>query len=100
HFWRYTMKTASSRAFVAIMLAAVLNAGWLPGNLNIVSAQTNFGRISGAVKDASGAVIHGARVTVSNQATGVNRTVTTDDGGFYVVTNLPVGDYSVAVEQD
>ena len=94
------MKTAFSRVLIALLTAATLNAGCLPGVSGAVRAQTNFGRISGAVKDPSGAVIHDAKVTVANQATGLNRTVTTDESGFFVVTNLPVGDYSVTVEKD
>src|SRR5215510_2050970 len=35
----------------------------------------------------------------TNEATKLTRTVTTDDKGFYVVTNLPVGSYTVAAEQ-
>ena len=69
------------------------------GSLN-ASAQTVVGRISGTVKDTSGAVIPGATVTVTNAATNLVRTANTDEGGFYTVTNLPVGTYSVAVERE
>jgi hypothetical protein len=82
------------------MLVIILNVAPLSGTLNgVVWAQT-VGRISGTVTDGSGAVIHGAKVTITNQATGVSRTGTTDDSGFFVVTNLAVGDYSITVEQD
>lgn len=64
-----------------------------------VTAQTIYGRISGTVKDASEAVIPNANVTVTNTATNLVRTATTDESGFYTVTNLPVGAYTVAVEQ-
>jgi hypothetical protein len=63
------------------------------------NAQTVVGRISGTVRDASGAVVPGATVTVTNVATNLERTVKTDDEGFYTVTNLPVGTYVVSVEQ-
>ncbi|MBV9927599.1 MAG: carboxypeptidase regulatory-like domain-containing protein [Acidobacteria bacterium] len=62
------------------------------------SAQTVVGRVSGTVKDASGAVVPGAGVTVTNAATNLVRTATTDADGFYTVTNLPVGTYVVAAE--
>src|SRR6185503_16419710 len=63
------------------------------------SGQTIFGRISGTVTDSSGAVIPNATVTIRNNATNLERTATTDGEGFYTVTNLPVGSYTVAVEQ-
>ncbi len=63
-----------------------------------VAAQTNVGRLSGTVTDATGAVVPGAGVTVTNAATNLVRTATTDADGFYTVTNLPVGTYVVAVE--
>jgi Carboxypeptidase regulatory-like domain len=64
-----------------------------------VSGQTIFGRISGTVTDSSGAVIPNATVTVRNNATNLERTAVTDGEGFYTLTNLPVGSYTIAVEQ-
>jgi hypothetical protein len=64
-----------------------------------ISGQTIFGRISGTVIDSTGAVVPDATVTVTNSATNAARTATTDEGGFYTVTNLPVGTYSVTVER-
>ena len=64
-----------------------------------VSGQATSGRISGTVTDSSGAVIPNAAVTVTNSATNLVRTAVTDDSGFYTVTNLPVGTYSVQVER-
>jgi hypothetical protein len=66
---------------------------------NSVRGQTVFGRISGTVTDTTGAVVPAAKVTVKNSATNLERTATTDDEGFYTVTNLPVGTYTVSVEQ-
>ncbi|HWC75941.1 MAG TPA: TonB-dependent receptor [Blastocatellia bacterium] len=61
-------------------------------------AQSITGRISGTVTDPSGAVIPGVNVTVTNEATKLSRTVTTDDGGFFLLTNLAVGSYTVSAE--
>lgn len=77
------------------LVAIAVTAAVLPG---LVLAQTVTGRISGSVRDSSNAVIPQATVTITNQATGITRTARTDDEGFYVVTNLPPGDYTVAVE--
>jgi hypothetical protein len=69
------------------------------GSILTVQGQTIFGRISGTVTDKSGAVILNASVTVTNAATNLARTATTDSSGFYTVTNLPVGIYTVLVEE-
>ncbi len=65
------------------------------GSLTI-QGQTNFGRISGSVKDSNGAAIPNANVTITNLANNLVRTVATDNDGFYTATNLPVGTYTVA----
>jgi hypothetical protein len=64
-----------------------------------LAAQTNFGRISGTVTDPSGASVPGAKVTVINTDTQAARNITSDERGFYVAENLPIGPYNVAVEQ-
>jgi hypothetical protein len=64
-----------------------------------ISGQTIFGRISGTVSDSSGAVVPNAAVTVTNNANNAVRTAVTDEGGFYTVTNLPVGTYAITVER-
>src|SRR5262245_33201603 len=61
-------------------------------------AQTITGRISGTVTDANGAAVPGVNVKIVNVATQQVRTATADPNGFYVATNLPVGDYIVTVE--
>ncbi|MBA3439886.1 MAG: TonB-dependent receptor, partial [Pyrinomonadaceae bacterium] len=67
--------------------------------LSPVKAQAITGRISGTVTDPAGAVLPNVSVTVTNEATNLARTVTTDGDGFYTVTNLPAGNYIVVVEQ-
>ncbi len=63
------------------------------------NAQDVVGRLSGTVQDAHYAIIPGAQVTITNEATGVSRPpVTTDSSGYYVADDLPVGNYTVTVE--
>src|SRR5439155_21047230 len=50
-------------------------------------------QISGTVKDQSGAVLPGVEVSVIQTATGLKRSVPTDETGSYVLTNLPIGPY-------
>src|SRR5260370_2389674 len=60
-------------------------------------AQSDLGRISGFIKDPSGATIANAKVTVRNN-TGVERQTTTNESGYYVVTNVPPGLYTMTAE--
>jgi Carboxypeptidase regulatory-like domain len=53
------------------------------------------GRISGTVKDSSGAVIPKAEVTAADSGTGFHATVETDSKGFYSFPSLPIGDYDI-----
>ena len=64
-----------------------------------VSAVAQFkASIQGSVTDPSGAVVSGATVVVTNQETGKAQQVTTSDDGFYRVTGLSPGRYTVSVE--
>jgi outer membrane receptor protein involved in Fe transport len=65
--------------------------------LNQAFAQLEKGAISGTVTDSSGAVVTGATVTVSSPETGTERTTTSNDQGFYTVTNLAPGTYTVKI---
>jgi Carboxypeptidase regulatory-like domain len=58
-------------------------------------AQTATGQITGTVKDATGAVVPGATVTVVSELTGSKREVTTGKDGNYVIPLLSVSTYSV-----
>src|SRR5262245_9322151 len=57
----------------------------------LAPAQSVNGRITGAVTDQAGGVIRNATVTVTNEGTGAQRRVTTDENGLYVVSEAPVG---------
>jgi Carboxypeptidase regulatory-like domain len=54
-------------------------------------AQGPTATIMGTVKDASGAVLQGAAVSVRHVGTGLTRAVVTDASGSYRVPSLPVG---------
>ena len=61
----------------------------------LVFSQTDSGRITGTVTDASGAVIPSASVTVKNEKTGQERKVSTDEHGVYLVPQLQPSVYSL-----
>lgn len=62
-------------------------------------AQT-FGEFTGRVADATGAVIAGARVTITNAATNVARETETNESGNYTVPFVNPGVYDVQAEAD
>ena len=90
------MEFLSKRASVSVkrLLAATFIVALLAGSL---MAQQETGRITGTVKDQSGAVVPGASVAVKNIATNAERTAVTGRDGSYVVTNLQPATYEVSV---
>jgi Carboxypeptidase regulatory-like domain/TonB-dependent Receptor Plug Domain len=77
-----------------------LVAFWaLPSLLNVGYGQTIRGTILGTITDASGGVIRGAKITVHQTATGLSRTELSNDAGEYSIPHLPVGQYTLEVEQ-
>ncbi|MBZ5581789.1 MAG: carboxypeptidase-like regulatory domain-containing protein [Acidobacteriia bacterium] len=64
----------------------------------VLFAQTNRGGIAGTVTDASGAVVPGAVVTISNLGTNAVRKVITAGNGSYSVQDLDPVTYRVQVE--
>src|SRR3982074_3303335 len=61
--------------------------------------QAQFGAsLEGTVTDKSGAVVSGAKVTGTEQATGVSHSTATDASGFYRINELPPGKYTVVVQ--
>lgn len=55
------------------------------------------GAILGTIKDSTGALVAGANVTITNEATNAVRTAQTDSRGFFDVESLEPGSYTVAV---
>src|SRR5262249_37483097 len=63
-----------------------------------VKAQQDTGDISGTVTDKQGAAIAGAQVTITNENTGLKRTVSTNERGAFTASLLPVGTYRILIE--
>ena len=78
-----------ARIILVFVLLAALN----------LSAQTFRGTILGTVTDPSGAVVAGAKVTVKNTGTGLERATETSGDGSYSLPELPIGTYDVTVTQ-
>jgi hypothetical protein len=62
-------------------------------------AQSTSGRVRGTVSDPSGGTVVGANVTLTNAATNVSRTATTNPTGEYLFLEVPVGSYVLEVNQ-
>ena len=85
------MRRSSLAVRVALLIVSIVASS--------VLVQAQFGAsLEGTVADKSGAVISGANVTVTDQATGVSRNTVTSGAGFYRITGLPPGRYKVDVE--
>ena len=65
---------------------------------SVSPAQEYRGRILGVIRDASDAVIAGAKVTLRNNNTGVTVVRQTSQEGFYIFDLVEPGSYSVTVE--
>ena len=64
----------------------------------LAQSQASTGQIVGTVKNPNGELVPGATVTVTNPATGLVRTTTTNDQGEFSALNLPSGEYTIDVE--
>lgn len=60
--------------------------------------QSATATLSGAVKDSNGALVTGARATVTQKATGITREAVTNAAGVFVITNLAAGVYELKVQ--
>src|SRR6202165_3985683 len=74
-------------AFVILAIAILFSSQ--------ASAQVSGATLSGTITDPSGAAIAGAKVTITNKATGVTRDDMADAAGFYSAPNLLPGSYEV-----
>ena len=84
-----------SNSLLAIAVAAVLAVA-----AQLAPAQELRGRIGGTVTDASGAVIPGANVTLSNDNTNVSSTTHTSAAGQYLFDFVLPGMYTLTVESE
>ena len=89
-------KIFSTRS-TAVLLALALSI--LSGGAGITSAQSTGGRIRGTVTDTSGAAVSGANITLRNEATGAERQTQSGNNGEYGFLEVPVGAYTVELQQ-
>src|SRR5437762_225433 len=99
---RQAHKTSARGGFVKLwrLSTAILVGVILAAFSAVVVGQAMNATLLGTVTDASGAVVSGAKVTITETKTGVSRSATTNEDGNYEFPNLPPGQYEVAVERD
>jgi Carboxypeptidase regulatory-like domain len=83
--------TLTAVPWLAVLLAVLLCMQFAAP----MAAQSTFGSILGTVTDPSGAAVNGAKIEVLNQATGVSRTLLTDEQGSFRAFNLDPGVYTI-----
>jgi carboxypeptidase family protein/TonB-dependent receptor-like protein len=81
-----------ARVYVFIALLGLFSAA-------MALSQVVTGAILGRVTDTTGAVVPGATVQIQNADTGFSQTAQSDSEGRYLVRNLPLGSYTVTVQQ-
>lgn len=79
----------SSRFLIPLVLLLLL-----PG---VAAAQTGTAAIRGRVLEATGAPVAGAQVALTNPASGFQRNTTSNESGFYSVSAVPPGTYTLRV---
>src|SRR6266704_3077397 len=87
------VSTSSPRLFgcavLAIFFQLFASTGW---------AQSTFGSYVGTVKDPTGGVVAGCKISLKNTGTALERTATTDQNGSYVLVNIEPGNYEITME--
>ena len=83
------------RAYKKIAAVAFVMIGFSA----ITFGQAGSATVRGKVTDPSGLVVVGANVEATNTATSVTHPTATNDAGFYCLSSLPPGRYSLTVEK-
>ena len=84
-----------NRVLARLLLLALVGILAFPA---LSGAQITRSAISGTVRDATGALVPGATITVTNMDTNIARTAVSDAQGFYRVPALEPGRYEVKAE--
>ncbi len=81
------------RCYATLLIACVLGC-----SARLMYAQSDLSGVSGTITDQSGAQVHGATVTVTDEATGAEHKTVTNDSGYYTIPSLSPGRYTIVVQ--
>jgi len=84
---------ARNRIFVTLLI-------FLAGARYANTQVGNLCAIVGTVRDASGALVAGATVRITDEATNISREQTSSNEGFFAIEALPSGDYTAKILKD
>ncbi|HEX9001077.1 MAG TPA: carboxypeptidase regulatory-like domain-containing protein [Blastocatellia bacterium] len=79
------------------LIAGLVATLWLAISLTAFGQSDNT-QLSGFVKDSAGSVVAGAKVTIKSETRSFERSATSNAEGYFVITQLPPGLYTVRVE--
>ena len=98
-YGRATANKSLKQWFPAGILSLILGLGLAVLSEPWVVAQQATAQLAGSVKDQSGAVVVGAKVTLKNSQTNGTHNATTGKDGDYLFNLIPIGTYELTVEQ-
>jgi Carboxypeptidase regulatory-like domain len=87
-----TQDRSLNRVFIILSICLLVS-------FNAFAQTAGTSRVTGVVQDATGAVIPGANVTLTNEGTNVSFTFATTSAGVYVFDGIQLGSYTVTVEK-
>jgi hypothetical protein len=90
----YVWQTRSAAAILSLILAFLFLL------VTPSYAQRETGTVSGTVADTQGAVIPNASILLVNVASGDKRDTVSNGTGFFTITAIPPGTYTVAITAD
>lgn len=86
------------RHFLPFVACCLLTCLCLPATM--MGQAVSTGTVTGLVTDPSHAAIPGAKVTLTDTATGVTQATVTNDTGRYIFVGVQPGDYNVTVSKE
>ena len=81
-----------------VIFTSLCVLGFFCANVVPVYGQTDTGRISGTISDATGGIVAGAKVVIKSVNTGQSHETTTNSSGLYTIPSLRPDTYEVTVE--
>ena len=86
----YKSLTRSVLAMMTMLLLCIV--------ASLAQTGSGGGTIQGTVKDESGATLPGAKVKITNTATGITTNIVTSESGVFITPTINIGKYKVRIE--
>jgi outer membrane receptor protein involved in Fe transport len=96
--WYITEVPLKKEILSLVIFTSLCVLVFFSANVVPVYGQTDTGRISGTISDATGGIVVGAKVVVKSVNTGQARETTTNSSGLYTIPSLRPDAYDVIIE--